>query len=85
MKETFSTLKKVKVIIATLMVILAILAFTNDRYYWLMNIVHLLIALSLILVGLQSFTQNKRNIFPYFIIVMALLIIFLSIQQLLHL
>lgn len=85
MKETFSTLKKVKVVIATLMVILTILALTNDRYYWLTNIVHLLIALILILIGLESFTPNKRNIFPYFIIGMALLIIFLSIQQLLHL
>lgn len=79
MKKTFNTIDKAKVVIAAFIFILAIFAFTYDRYYWLMKIVYILIALNLILIGLQSFAQNKRTIFPYFIIVMALIIISLSI------
>lgn len=79
MKKTFNTLDKVYVVIAVIAFILAIFAFSNDNYNWLTNIVFILIAMNLIIIGLQSFVQNKRTIFSYFIIGMAIIIIFLSI------
>lgn len=84
MKKTFNTLDKVKIMIAILALILVIFAFPNDSYYWLTNIVFILIAVNLIIVGVQSFVQNKRTIFTYIIMVMAIIIISLSIQQLLY-
>lgn len=84
MKKKFNTLDKVSVVVAFFVLITAIFAFTIDRYYWLINIVFILIALNLIIMGIRSFTTNKRTIFPYFIIGMALLIISLSTKQLLY-
>lgn len=79
MKKTFNTLDKVYFVIAVIAFILAIFAFSNDNYNWLTNIVFILIAMNLIIIGLQSFVQNKRTIFSYFIIGMVIIIIFLSI------
>ena len=77
LKKTFNTLDKISIVIAFLALVIAIFAFINN-YYWTLNLVFILIALNLIIMGIQHFSENKRAIFPYFIIGIALLIIFLS-------
>ena len=79
MKKTFNTLDKIQVIFAVTAALLAILAFTNDSYYWSLKIVFILLAINLIIGGIREFRQNKKSLYAYCIIVMALLIIFLSI------
>ena len=79
MKKTFNTLDKIQVIFAVTAALLAILVFTNDSYYWSLKIVYILVAINLIIGGIQEFRKNKKCLYAYCIIVMALLIIFLSI------
>ena len=69
------------VIPATLLVILAL---TNDKYYWLVNIAFILMSLNLIIMGIQDFKENKKFPFAYCITAIAILVIFLSLKELLN-
>ena len=79
MKKNFNTLDKIQVIFAVTAFLLAILVFTNDSYYWSLKIVYILLAINLIIGGIREFRKNKKSLYAYCIIVMALLIISLSI------
>ena len=79
MKKSFNTLDKIQVIFAVTAALLAILVLTNDSYYWSLKIVYILVAINLIIGGTREFRKNKKSLYAYCIIVMALLIIFLSI------
>ena len=79
MKKTFNTLDKIQIICAVTAALLAILVFTNDSYYWSLKIVYILVAINLIIGSVREFRKNKKSLYAYCIIVMALSIIFLSI------
>ena len=81
MKKTFNKLDKIQIVIAIVALILAILGF---YYVNLTEIAFILIAINLLVNRLRDLRKEKKSIFSYLIIVMAILIIFLSIQQLLN-
>ena len=65
MKKTFNTLDKIQVIFAVTAALLAILVFTNDSYYWSLKIVYILVAINLIIGGIQEFRKNKECLYAY--------------------
>jgi hypothetical protein len=65
MKKTFNTLYKIQVIAVVTAVLLAILIFTNDSYYWSLKIVYILLAINLIIGGIREFRQNKKSLYAY--------------------
>ncbi|WP_440050336.1 hypothetical protein [Lysinibacillus sphaericus] len=81
MKKTFNKLDKIQIVIAIVALLLAILGFSYDN---LTEIAFILIAINLLVNSLRDLRKDKKSIFSYLIIVMAILIIFLSIQQLLN-
>ncbi|MGE7691250.1 hypothetical protein ACQKMI_18815 [Lysinibacillus sp. NPDC097214] len=81
MKKTFNQLDKIQIVIAIVALLLAILGFMYDN---LTEIAFLLIAINLLVNEMRSFRKDKKSIFSYLIIVMAILIIFLSIHKLLY-
>ncbi|MFE6166933.1 hypothetical protein ACFVP8_03540 [Viridibacillus arvi] len=80
MKKTFNKLDKIQIDIAIIASLLVILGFTYDN---LTEIAFILIAIHL-LVNERNLRKDKKSSFSYLIIVMAILIIFLSILQLLN-
>ncbi|MFE6169392.1 hypothetical protein ACFVP8_16215 [Viridibacillus arvi] len=80
MKKTFNKLDKIQIVIAIIASLLVILGFTYDN---LTEIAFILIAIHL-LVNERNLRKDKKSIFSYLRIVMAILIIFLSILRLLN-
>lgn len=80
MKKTFNKLDKIQIVVAIVASLMVILGFSYDN---LTEIGFILIAIHL-LVTERNFRKDKKSIFSYLIIVMAVLIIFLSINQLLY-
>jgi len=81
MQKTFNKLDKIQIVIAIAALLLAILGFIYDN---LTEIAFILIAINLLVNEIRSFKKDKKSIFSYMIIVMAILIIFLSIHKLLY-
>lgn len=81
MKKTFSKLDKIQIVIASVALLLAILGFVYDN---LTITAIILISINLLVNGVRNLSKDKKSIFYYVTIVMAILLIFLSIQQLLN-
>ena len=79
MKKKLNTFDRIRVVFLIIVFLLAILAFTYDDYYWIQKIVFILLAINLMIMGIQEYRQNKKSLFAYCILVMALLIILLTI------
>ncbi|MEY9979740.1 uncharacterized membrane protein YhaH (DUF805 family) [Lysinibacillus sp. RC79] len=79
-KRTFNKLDKIQIVIAIIALLLAILGFTFDN---LTKIAIILISINILVNRIRDFSKDKKSIFSYLIIVMAILIISLSINQLL--
>lgn len=75
--------KKLRVIMVIPAALLGILALTNNKYYWLLNIAFILMSLNLIIMGIQAFKENKKSPFALCITAIAILIISLSLKELL--
>ncbi|WP_090750575.1 hypothetical protein [Mesobacillus persicus] len=73
--------KAMMVIPATL---LAMFALMNDQYYWLLYVAFILTSLNLLMMGIQAFQENKKSPFAYCGTVLAILVIFLSLKELLN-
>ncbi|WP_433594891.1 hypothetical protein [Lysinibacillus xylanilyticus] len=81
MKKTFNKLDKIQIVIASVALLLAILGFVYDN---LTKIAIILISINLLVNGVRNLSKDKKSIFLYVTIVMAILLIFLTIQQLLN-
>ncbi|PJO42891.1 hypothetical protein [Lysinibacillus xylanilyticus] len=81
MKKTFNKLDKVQIVIASVALLLAILGFVYDN---LTITAIILISINLLVNGVRNLSKDKKSIFYYLTIVMAILLILLSIQQLLN-
>lgn len=81
MQKTFKKLDKIQIVIAIVALLLAILGFIYDN---LTETAFILIAINLLVNEIRSFRKDKKSIFSYLIIVMAILIIILSIHKLLY-
>jgi heme O synthase-like polyprenyltransferase len=82
-KKTSTTLDKISIVLAILVFVAGILNLI-DGYNWLIYPILILISLNLILMGIQIFSENKKAIFPYYIIAISIIIISISIAKLIH-
>ena len=81
MNKTFNKLDKVQIVITSVALLLAILGFVYDN---LTITAIILISINLLVNGVRNLSKDKKSIFYYVTIVMVILLIFLSIQQLLN-
>lgn len=70
-------------IIAITAALLGIIALSFDKYYWLIHIFGILLSINLIILGVQDYFDNKKSPFAYSMMIIAILIIFISVQRLL--
>ncbi len=77
MKKKLTLLDKLQIALALGAALSVIPALINDHYFWLLKIANLLIALYLIVFGIQRLREKGSGI-SYFIIGMGSLIILLS-------
>ncbi|MEK4129575.1 hypothetical protein NYE67_07815 [Solibacillus sp. FSL W8-0474] len=80
MKKNFSASEKIRAIFALVAFALAIIAFVFEGYSWLLEIVFILIAVNLLIMGFCQLTSNKKSLFAYFSIVAGVIIIILQIN-----
>lgn len=79
MKRKFTILDKLQIVLGMSAAVALIPALIKETYHWLFKIGHILIALNLILFGIQGL-MKKRSGFSYFIIAIASIIIVLAVK-----
>ncbi|MEK3726838.1 MULTISPECIES: hypothetical protein [unclassified Lysinibacillus] len=75
MKKNYNRIDKLQITLGIFGVILLIISFTNKSFEWLTNIVFLIIAINLIIIGIKSYKDSKTTLFSSVIILAALTII----------
>ena len=81
MKKSFNKLDKIQIVIGIIALILAILGFIYDN---LTEIAIILISINLFVNGIRYLSKDKKSISTYLLIVIAILLLFLSIHNLLY-
>lgn len=79
MKKKLTILDKLQIVLGISAGVAVIPALINETYHWLFRVGHILIALNLILFGVQGLME-KRSGFSYFIFAIASLIIVLAVM-----
>ncbi|MET4562723.1 multisubunit Na+/H+ antiporter MnhG subunit [Lysinibacillus parviboronicapiens] len=81
MKKSFNKLDKIQIVIGSFALLLAILGFVFDN---LTEIACILLSISLLVNETRNIRKDKKSIFSYLMIVLAILLFFSSIHKLLY-
>lgn len=81
MKKSFNKLDKIQIVIGSVALLLAILGFVFDN---LTEIACILLSISLLVNETRNIRKDKKSIFSYLMIVLAILLFFSSIHKLLY-
>lgn len=75
MKKSYNRIDILQITLGIFAAILLIISFTNKSFERFSNIVFIIVALNLIIIGLRSLKDSKTSLFSYTIILSALVII----------